>query len=118
MKLFANHTKFLPIQRLLRSQLVLTLAGLKFTLAAYQNPPTNQKLFTNFFLFLIGWISCSYQIPMVKGEALGVLGRRQGSHFPHPKATGEIRQCWYDKIAPLAGFLINLGLLPPMETCK
>ncbi len=59
---------------------------------------------------------CSYWFPIVKGEAPGVLGR-QYLIFHIPNDTGGIRKCWYDEVAALAGFLINLGLLPPfLET--
>ncbi len=45
---------------------MLTLAGLQFPLADFQNSMTNQNLFFTCFLFLPGWICCSSQFPICR----------------------------------------------------
>jgi hypothetical protein len=50
---------------------------------------------------------------MVKGGALGELGRQLLLHFLLPKATGEIRQCLKAEIGALAVFLLQLMLHLP-----
>ncbi len=69
---------------------VLPLASLWCHLSVSNLPSlTNQKRFLIFAMFLIGWIWCSPQFPVVAGVAQGVIGVLLVLHL-HPVATGEM----------------------------
>jgi hypothetical protein len=52
------------------------------------------------------------RIPKVSGVALDDLEDGKCHTYRIPKDRGEIRQCLYDEIAALSGFLKHLGLHP------
>ncbi len=72
---------------------------------------TNQNLFHTIAVDIpIGRMCCFLRFPMVAGVTQGVIGVL--SHFPLPKATGEIRQCCHDEIARPPVFLVHLENTP------
>ncbi len=52
------------------------------------------------------------QIPKVQGGALDEKEDGKCHTYRIPKDRGEIRQCWYDEIAALPGFLKLLWATP------
>jgi hypothetical protein len=71
---------------------------------------TNQNLFCTIphcipCFLLVDYVLSQY--PVIMSVALGVIGLHLVSHFLHSKATGEIRQCWYEEVAALAVFLLQ-----------
>ncbi len=51
---------------------------------------------------------------MVVGEALGVIGRRIMSHFPHLLATEEVRQYCHDEIAAIPTLPLHVHSTVPL----
>jgi hypothetical protein len=47
-----------------------------------------------------------------KGQMRGATQTDPGHTYRIPKDRGEIRQCWYEKIAALPSFLKHIGLHP------
>jgi hypothetical protein len=71
-----------------------------------------------FFTFSCFLIIAKVSPVLVSKVAVDVLGVLE-AHIPLPKATEEIFQSWYDKIAALAYFPLHIGpLLPILLTGK